>query len=708
MRLIDEHGHRRAEISTGARGRGRPAGRGNGARATCPERRRPGDSRVSRGCLAGVDRVPILRRGEPRLGHFVVGRRGLFEPLRAGRRERRAPGRSCPTPCTRGSTRRAPKWPSSSPMPGRDGGSRRSCSPTSPRRPESGASSTFVAEVLPHNHRMIDVFRQSGFPVELRSIPDALEIELPTSLSAEALERFEERDRIGAVAAVRSFLEPRSVAVIGASRRRGTIGGEILHNLLAAKFNGAGVRGQRQGATWSSRCPRTGRSCDIPGPVELAVVAVPAEQVVGVARECAAAGVRALLVISSGFAETGAEGASAPARAARGVPRRRHPDRRPELPRRPQHDARRPAECDVRAARDRAGGSVGFMSQSGGLGIAIIEAAEPPRRRAVVVRRRSATRPICRATTSSSTGSRTRAPRSRCSTSSRSAIPGSSRGSRGGWRPPSRSWRSRAAARRPGARATSSHTGAMLSASDVTVDALFEQAGVIRTDTMHELFDVAALLSAQPVPRGDRVAIVTNGGGPASCAPTPARRRRRGRRAAGGGHERGWPSSCPRGASLGNPIDMIATASAEDYRRTLQTLIDADACDAIITIFVPPLVTAAERRRRARSARWPRRAGRSRSRPCSWSATARPRELTSEQRHACPVTSSPRRPPARSRWPPGTARWRAATRGVGADGSRGSGRWRPRRSSARSSRGRTGWLAPADAWRSCSTATGCR
>ena len=65
-----------------------------------------------------------------------------------------------------------------------------------------------------------------------------------------------------------------------------------------------------------------------------------------------------------------------------------------------------------------------------------------------------------------------------------------------------------------GARATSSHTGAILSASDVTVDALFEQAGVIRTDTMHELFDVASLLSAQPLPRGDRVAIVTNGGGP--------------------------------------------------------------------------------------------------------------------------------------------------------------------------------------------------
>ncbi len=65
-----------------------------------------------------------------------------------------------------------------------------------------------------------------------------------------------------------------------------------------------------------------------------------------------------------------------------------------------------------------------------------------------------------------------------------------------------------------GARATSSHIGALLSASDVTVDALFDQAGVIRTDTLHELFNVASLLTTQPIPRGDRVAIVTNGRGP--------------------------------------------------------------------------------------------------------------------------------------------------------------------------------------------------
>ena len=114
-----------------------------------------------------------------------------------------------------------------------------------------------------------------------------------------------------------------------------------------------------------------------------------------------------------------------------------------------------------------------------------------------------------------------------------------------------------------GARATSSHTGALLSASDVTVDALFEQAGVIRTDTLHEMLDVASLLAAQPVPQGDRVAIVTNAGGPGiMCAdacqadgvevselpPTSSQK---------------LAEFLPPEASLGNPIDLIATASRQ-------------------------------------------------------------------------------------------------------------------------------------------------
>jgi acetate---CoA ligase (ADP-forming) len=145
-----------------------------------------------------------------------------------------------------------------------------------------------------------------------------------------------------------------------------------------------------------------------------------------------------------------------------------------------------------------------------------------------------------------------------------------------------------------GARATSSHTGAMLSASDITIDALFEQAGVIRAETLHEMFDVAALLSSQPVPGGDRVAIVTNAGGPGILCADALH--------SAGVEVQELPSEVqaqlaaflPSTASTANPVDMIATASAEHYRQTLQTLIDADACDAILVIFVPPLVTAAQ------------------------------------------------------------------------------------------------------------------
>ena len=455
---------------------------------------------------------------------------------------------------------------------------------------EAHGFTTFIAQVLPNNHRMIKVFRESGFPVQLRSSPDALEVEMPTSLSAAAIERFEERERIGAIAAVKSFLEPKSVAVIGASRRRGTIGGEILHNLLAAEFNGA-VYAVNDKADVVQSLPAYHSVTDIPGGVELAIVAVPAEEVVRAARECAAAGVRSLLVITAGFAETGAEGAALQHELLEvcrdaGI-RIVGPNCMGVLNTSPH--VRLNATFAPPAA---VAGHVAFMSQSGGLGIAIIEAAsrlgvglssfvsvgnksdlsgndfleyweqDPdtklallylesfgnPRKFARIARRVSATKPILAVK------------------SGRSAA---------------------------GARATSSHTGAMLSASDVTVDALFEQAGVIRTDTVHELFDVAALLSAQSVPRGDRVAIVTNGGGPGILCADACQ--------AAGVEIAELPADVraqlaeflPPAAALGNPVDMIATASADDYRRTLQTLTDADACDAIITIFVPPLVTTA-------------------------------------------------------------------------------------------------------------------
>lgn len=455
---------------------------------------------------------------------------------------------------------------------------------------EEHGISTFLAEVLPNNSRMIDVFGESGFAVTRRRKEDVIEVELPTSMSETTEEHFEERERMAAVAALRSFLAPHAVAVIGASRRRRTIGGEIVHNLVEMGFMGElyAVNNKAHTVHGLRAYPSI---ADVPGSVDLAVIAIPAEQVASVARECAEAGARALLVISGGFAESGPEGAR----------------RQSELLAVCRETGMRlmGPNClgvlntsqDVRLNATFAPGSppagkVGFLSQSGGLGIAAIDGAERlglglstfasvgdkadisgndllhywehdpntdvvllylesfgnPRRFARIARRISASKPIVAVK------------------SGRSAA---------------------------GVRAGASHTGALVAASDVTVDALFEQAGVIRTDTVHELFDVAGLLAAQPIPRGGRVAIVTNAGGPGIlCADACG--------AAGldvvelSSHVRKRLASLldPQ-ASLANPIDMIATATAEQYRDTIHALVDADACDAVLAIFVPPLVTRA-------------------------------------------------------------------------------------------------------------------
>jgi predicted CoA-binding protein/RimJ/RimL family protein N-acetyltransferase len=172
---------------------------------------------------------------------------------------------------------------------------------------EENGIRVFEAQVLPNNRRMIDVFRESGFPVSLRSEPGTVIVEFPTSLTAEALERFERREQTAAVAAVEHFFRPRSVAVIGASRARGGIAGEVFHNLFEFGFNGPVYPVNPQSGVVQSVLAYPS-VLEVPGPVDLAVVVVPAPAVVDVAKECAEKGVRALVVISSGFAEVGEEG----------------------------------------------------------------------------------------------------------------------------------------------------------------------------------------------------------------------------------------------------------------------------------------------------------------------------------------------------------------------------------------------------------------
>ena len=143
----------------------------------------------------------------------------------------------------------------------------------------------FVAVVLPTNFRMLGVFRDSGFPIVTHTGPDEIHLELPTSLTPEAVERFERREQIGAVNALAHVLRPASIAVIGASRRRGTVGAAVFHNLLMGGFAGPVYPVNATAEVVQSVLAYPTVEA-VPGPVDLAVIAVPAASVLDVAEQC--------------------------------------------------------------------------------------------------------------------------------------------------------------------------------------------------------------------------------------------------------------------------------------------------------------------------------------------------------------------------------------------------------------------------------------
>jgi acyl-CoA synthetase (NDP forming) len=143
-----------------------------------------------------------------------------------------------------------------------------------------------------------------------------------------------------------------------------------------------------------------------------------------------------------------------------------------------------------------------------------------------------------------------------------------------------------------GARAASSHTGA-LAASDTIVDALFRHAGVIRTTTLEEMFDVAMLLDRQPLPAGPRVAILTNAGGPGILAADACDAQGLQVAALQDRTIDELRLFLPAAAGLHNPVDMLATATADQFARAMPVLLADPNVDSLLTIFIPPLVTAA-------------------------------------------------------------------------------------------------------------------
>ena len=445
----------------------------------------------------------------------------------------------------------------------------------------------FDAEVRASNRRMLDVFAESGFALTQNVESGVTHVVLSLERSKTFAEKAAYRAQVAATASMRAFFEPRSVAVVGASRQRGKIGSEILNNLVAAGFTGT-ISAVHPSAREIQGYPAYPSLAAIPGAVDLAVIAVPAADVLRTVDDGIAKGVRGICVISAGFAEAGGDG---PAREAALVDKIRNAGCRligPNCMGLLNTDPRVRLNATFSPVYPPAG-SVAMSTQSGALGLAILDYArrlhigissfvsvgnkadvsgndliqywanDPqtsvillylesfgnPRKFTEIARRVSRTKPIVAVKSGRSTA---------------------------------------------GAKAASSHTGA-LAASDVVVDALFRQAGVIRTTTLQELFDVAALLSHQPLPAGRRVAIVTNAGGPGILAADACEAQGIRLAPLGEATRAALRSFLPESANVTNPVDMLASAPPSDYARTLEVVLRDPSVDSVIVIFIPPLVT---------------------------------------------------------------------------------------------------------------------
>ncbi|HLK13108.1 MAG TPA: GNAT family N-acetyltransferase [Candidatus Binatia bacterium] len=448
----------------------------------------------------------------------------------------------------------------------------------------------FEAEVLGENNRMLDVFAESGFSVRRALEGGVFHVSFPTAETPDFLAVHDRRERQAAAESVRPILAPRSVAVVGASRRPGTIGAALFANLRGCGFRGPvyAVNPNARALDGETVYPSVRA---IGAPVDLAVIAVPAAAVEGVVADCAAAGVRGVVVISAGFAEASAAGREAERRLtalvrASGM-RLVGPNCMGVLNTAPDVSLNATFAPSFPPA-----GNIAMLSQSGALGLAILDQvrslnvgissfvsvgnkadvsgndllsywADDPQTGVIVLYLESF-------------GNPRKFARIAPAVARRKPIVAVKSG--------------RSAA---GTRAASSHSAALASL-DIAVDACFEQAGVIRTTTLEELFDVAALLSTQPVPPGARVGVVTNAGGPAILLADACEARGLVLPPLDAATVAALRGFLPAAAGLANPVDMIASATPEQYVRAIGAVGGDANVDALVVLYVPPLVTQPE------------------------------------------------------------------------------------------------------------------
>ncbi len=382
-----------------------------------------------------------------------------------------------------------------------------------------------------------------------------------------------------------AIFKPRSVAVIGASSVRGKIGRETLHNILLAEFNGK-VFPVNPKAQVIHSIKAYSTILDVPDAVDLAIVIIPKEFVKEVVKQCGDKGVKGLVVMTAGFSEVGPEGKK---RETEILDVARQYGMRMIGPNCFGVVNTNP-EVSLNATFGKVyprQGRTGFITQSGAMGEAIMNHANElgigfsyvasignkadissndilaylkndPDTDLILMYLENFGNPL----------NFTRIAREVSHIKPIVAV---------------KSGRTKL-----GAKAASSHTGA-LAGLDVGVDALFEQTGVMRVDTVEELFDVAAALSKQPLPKGNRVAVVTNAGGPGILATDALINNGMAMPSLSSSTVTTLKKFIVAEASFSNPMDMVAGAGGKEFKMTLDAVKNDKRFDSIIPIFVPPV-----------------------------------------------------------------------------------------------------------------------
>ncbi len=434
--------------------------------------------------------------------------------------------------------------------------------------PEVGVT-RFTAEVLPHNRKMLMVFKDAGYEVSSHIEDGVVGLSfdiLPTEQS-KAVQL--SREHRAESRSMRTILYPERVAIVGASRREDSIGALVLRNLIDAGFQGELYPIHREAAEIQGlRAYPT--ILDAPGPVDLAVVVVPAADAIDVVEDCGRAGVKSLLVLSSGFAESGEQGARLQDRlrtTARGAGMRIVGPNSFGLINNDPGIRLNATLASIIPGRGR----LGLFAQSGALGVAVLASAARrglgisvfasagnrvdvsgndlmqfwiddqdtttvglylesmgnPRKFSRIARHLASVKPVIVVSSGVSQyaappGHRTRTP----------AVP------------------------------------------PQAFDALLRQAGVIRVENVHQLFDVAQLTLHQPMPTGHRVAVVGNSDALGSLSASAAE---------------SWGLQVTHG-----PVSLLPQASAEEFAEALDAAFSDPEVDSVVAAFIPPLVTPDE------------------------------------------------------------------------------------------------------------------